>query len=247
MNNLINYTAEELQSVELDKMTPLERLMWYRNSNLSDIDRSTISTEGYIKQGFDLNAQVEPDTFFISSYNDLTKLLKKENRTFYIEDFKIYIEQLGINYDKLSNYEAKHYREKWFVLDTTTKKYSHILKNEIVNEYITATHTLGNFMIIPRGHGWKKCENFNDKGVQYLEYLEKNWEDNKKAFANISYKEYVKLSKIENLYDENFKLKEIYLIDYYNDDWHDTLNKMEHLTKFVNERNKMIVEQIEVK
>ncbi|GEQ62010.1 hypothetical protein VL4N_13840 [Vagococcus lutrae] len=243
-NNLINQTVDEIKKTKLENMTPLERLMWYRNSDVSDIDRGSIALKSYEEQGFCLDRNNEPDTFFISAYNDLTNLLRSDDKNFYEGNFKEYIEELGIDYGEMSNSKAQYYRKKWFVLDSTIKKYSQILENKVVNEYITATHILGNFMVIPKWHGQKKCQYFNDKGVQYLEYLEKNWEDNKKAFKNISsYKEYVKLSKIENLYDEEFKIKEIYLIDYYNDDWDVTLGKMKYLTEFVNERNNMILEQ----
>lgn len=242
MNNLINQTTEEICKVGLENMTPLERLMWYRNSDLIDIDRGAIAQNSYKKQGFYLNETMEPDTFFISAYNDLTKMLKNYDKCYYIDSFKIYIERLGINYELLSKFEANYYRKKWFVLESTIEKYSHILENNVVNDYIAATHVLGNFMIIPKGHGWIKCRDFNDKGVQYLSYLQENWESYRESFSNISFKEYVQLSKIQDLYDENFEIKEIYLIDYQNDDWEVTLEKMKSLTQFVTERNRMLIE-----
>lgn len=243
--NLIDQTANELEKIQLAEMTPLERLMWYRNSNLVDIDRGPIARRSYEEQGFHLNSENEnePDTFFISAYNDLTELLRIEDKNFYEENFKAYIINLGLDYDGMGYTKAQKYRKKWFVLDSTIKKYSVILNNPIISEYITATHTLGNFMVIPKGHGLEKCNTYNDKGVQYLAYLAENWEAHKKSFDNISYKEYVKLARIENLYDEELQLKEIYLIDYRKDDWDVTLEKMKHLTEFVNERNKQILEQ----
>lgn len=39
------------------------------------------------------------------------------------------------------------------------------------------------------------------------------------------------------------KIKEIYLIDYYDDNWDVTLRKIKYLTEFVIKRNKMIIEQ----
>lgn len=241
--NIIDQTVAEIKKIQLEEMTPLERLMWYRNSDLVDIDRGSIARKSYEEQGFHLNSENEPDTFFISAYYDLAELLRIEDKNFYIDNFKAYIINLGLDYDGMGKDKANEYRKKWFVLDSTIKKYSVILNNPIISEYITATHTLGNFMVIPKGQGWEKCKKYNDKGVQYLAYLAEHWEEHKKSFDNISYKEYVKLAKIENLYDEELQLKEIYLIDYRKDDWDVTLEKMKRLTEFVNERNKQILEQ----
>lgn len=233
------------------KWNSLERLMKYRNDDqLPDMDRSPISKQVY-KEIWDWTdgCGLDADTFFISPYNTMRILCLKcdreEESNYYVTSFESFIRSKGICYDSLSHLEAQRLRKEWF-LDGNTIKHYGFLTDSVVMSYIDAGHKVGNFMLIPRGHGSVKCIKFSESPFKYLEEVERNWDTLKVHYGGIEFVEMrAKFLLDGGLYDGNRLMVE-YDFDVY-DDWDSIKESLQFMTDFVNRRTDLMIKTLENK
>lgn len=196
----------ELQIV----INPYTRFYLYRRypkEVVPDIDRSDNMKEIYkFLKWYDENVDhdyLEPDTFFASAHNMLRNLFKAFDNNFYVNNFKEYCIDRHIDYDKMSDTDAKEYRIEWMIEPTTISQYIEIISHEEIQRYINLTHTLGNFLIVPKHFGKTKAFKFHESFVQSLEYLEDNFNDYKNAYHVDNFEQWKVKFLIEDFYEND--------------------------------------------
>ena len=179
----------------------------YPNEIVPDIDRSDIMNEVYISlKWYDKDVEsdyLEPDTFFASSHNMLRNLFKAFDNDFYINDFKKYCIDRDVAYDKMSDKDAQKYRMEWMIKPTTISRYIEIISNKEIQRHINLTHTLGNFLIVPKCFGKMKALKFRESFVQSLKYLEENFKDYKNAYHVDNFEQWKVKFLIEDFYEND--------------------------------------------
>lgn len=203
--NLLN-EFPELQIVN----NPYTRFYLYRRYPLNvtpDVDRSPIMKENYkflnwYDETVDSNT-LEPDTFFASAHNMIRNVFKALDNNFYIQHFKDYCINRNINYDKMPDSEAKKYRYEWMIEPLTINHYIEIISDQEFLRYIDLTHTLGNFLIVPKKFGQKKAFEFHESFVQSLRYLEDNFPDYKNIYHTNNFEQWKMKFFLEDFYENN--------------------------------------------
>lgn len=203
--NLLN-EFPELQIVN----NPYTRFYLYRRYPLnviSDVDRSPIMKENYkflnwYDEIVDSN-NLEPDTFFASAHNMIHDVFIAYDNNFYIQNFKNYCTSRNINYDKMTDSEAIKYRYEWMIEPLTINHYIEIISAQEFLRYIDLTHTLGNFLIVPKNFGQKKASKFHESFFQSLRYLEDNFPDYKNIYHTNNFEQWKMKFILEDFYENN--------------------------------------------
>ena len=204
--NLLN-EFPELQIVN----NPYTRFYLYRLYPLnviSDVDRSPIMKENYkflnwYDEIVDSN-NLEPDTFFASAHNMIHDVFIAFDNNFYIQNFKNYCTSRNINYDKMTDSEAiKYNRYEWMIEPLTINHYIEIISDQEFLRYIDLTHTLGNFLIVPKNFGWKKASKFHESFVQSLRYLEDNFSNYNNIYDTNNFEQWKMKFFLEDFYENN--------------------------------------------
>lgn len=133
----------------------------------------------------------------------LRNLFKAFDDDFYVNNFKDYCIDRHIDYDKMPAEDARKYRSEWMIEPTTISRYIEIVSHEEIQRYINLTHTLGNFLIVPKYFGGTKALKFNESFVQSLNYLEENFNDYKHVYHVNNFEQWKVKFLIEDFYEND--------------------------------------------
>lgn len=249
-----DYTRNLIDENEkLRGLDPLRKFMEYRNDDeMIDRDRCHLAMAVYEKLEWVTDKEnQEPDTFFASAYCYLRLMCKKFDKesgdNFYVTDFKRYINEDTIEkYNNLSDSKAKYYRKMWFCKQSTVNHYA-FLRSEVIINYIDAAHKIGAFHIVEKGFGYQpKCKWLLDDGIRSLKVIEENWYNIKNLYNSMSFEEYKNKYILNGAYVGG-RLNRTDLEINFESSWNQIFTTIENLTKFINERTVLIINELEDK
>lgn len=233
-----NYNFDfKLNDKRLTNLNGFKRFAMYRwYTDGEDCDRSKMSLEIYknLKWFMKENKKLEPDTMY-SPWVITRTLLTKYDKKFYEDDYKSWvIDTKMLDYDNLSQNNARHLRYEWLMLNTTINHYDIILNNRDFNEFMEKVHYVGNFWIIPKGTGWNvKARSFNDCPVKTLNYFKENY------YINECYKNNYDINSFDTLISE-YKLDGLTISIGYKDTCEEILHKLIGINIFITQRTEYI-------